>query len=176
MDWFERQFRKQNWKPLLIDWRHWNVTIFMFQMIVFSFSAPVFCLFFLVLVNAWLTNPCLVIVFRAEFLSDVSCPWCSLYLVDRSSIFLWPLHAVPCWQGIWLLRSKETVNWQIDFPFPVCLDLTTFPKYFFVAGPWAPWFSRCCVDNGKHLGPSQFYFSDPCLFPPWNLNLTCSKW
>ena len=66
-------------------------------MIVFSFSIPRVCLFFLVLVNAWLTNPCLVIVFRAEFLSDVSCPWCSLYLVDRSSIFLWPLHAVPCW-------------------------------------------------------------------------------
>lgn len=152
-------------------------------MTVFSFSTPK--LFFFsppIAVNTWLTNPCLVIVFRAELLSDASRPQCSMYLVYRSSISLWPLHAVPCWQGIWLLRSKEARNWQINFPFLVSLGLIAFPKYFFVASPRAPWFSGQFVDNDRDyscsraLRPSRFYFSHPCLLCPWSWSLTHSKW
>lgn len=56
----------------------------MLRMTVFSFSTPKLFFFPPIAVNAWLTNPCLVIVFRAEFLSDASRPQCSMYLVYRS--------------------------------------------------------------------------------------------
>lgn len=57
------------------------------------------------------------------------------------------------------MRSKEAINWQINFPFLVSLGLSDFPEYFFVASPRAPWFSGQFVDNDKGVScsrPSRF--------------------
>lgn len=125
--------------------------LFQPQSVVF-FSPPV-------PVNAWLANPCLVTVFRAGFLSDVSHPQCSLYLVHRSGIsrglFMW----FPVDKGFGL-RSREATCWQIAFPCLAYLGLATSPKYFVVASPWAPcflgdWLTMTSPSHAlEHLGPS----------------------